>query len=129
MQWCIIESRLTLLIQLSLLKEAELVDLLPQIKYCLWMKSNKNLISIRNCIFGFQCEENWSEMAYISNADSGSEIRFCSSCEKEVYECTSDQELTDNVRINRCVVIARSTDTDDDILLGMIKPQVFKLRD
>jgi hypothetical protein len=37
--------------------------------------------------------------------------------------------LTDNVRINRCVVIARSTDTDDDILLGMIKPQVFKLRD
>ena len=65
-------------------------------------------------------------MAYISNADSGSEIRFCSSCEKEVYECTSDQELTDNVRINRCVVIARSTDTD--ILLGIIKPQVFKLR-
>jgi hypothetical protein len=26
-------------------------------------------------------------------------------------------------------VIARSTDTEDDILLGMIKPQVFKLRD
>ena len=93
------------------------------------MKSNKELLSIRNCIFGFQCKENWSEMAYISNADSGSEIRFCSSCEKNVYECTSDQELTDNVRVNRCVVIARSTDTDDDILLGMIKPQVFKLRD
>ena len=92
------------------------------------MKSNKEPLYIRNCIFGFQCKENWSEMAYISNADSGSEIRFCSSCEKEVYECTSDQELTDNVRINRCVVIARSTDTDD-ILLGMIKPQVFKLRD
>ena len=128
MQWCIIESRLTLLTQVSFLKEAELVDLLPQIKYCLWMKSNKNVFSIRNCIFGFQCKENWSEMAYISNADSGSEIRFCSSCEKEVYECTSDQELTDNVRINRCVVIARSADTDD-ILLGMIKPQVFKLRD
>lgn len=115
--------------QLSLLKEAELVDLASQIKYCLDMKSSKNLLSIRNCIFGFQCKENWSEMAYISNADSGSEIRFCSSCEKEVYECSSDQELTDNVRINRRVVIARSTDTDDDILLGMIKPQVFKLRD
>ena len=129
MQLCIIESRLTLLTQVSLLKEAELVDLLPQIKYCLWMKSNKNLISIRNCIFGFQCKENWSEMAYISNADSGSEIRFCSSCEKEVYQCRSDQELTHNVELNRCVVIARSTDTEDDILLGMIKPQVFKLRD
>ena len=110
-------------------KYKELIDLLPQIKYCLSMKSNKNLLSIRNCIFGFQCKENWGEMAYVSNAASGSEIRFCSSCEKEVYECTSDQELTDNVRINRCVVIARSTDTDDDILLGMIKPQVFKLRD
>ena len=128
MQLCFFESRLTLSTLVSLQRDKEPFDLIPHLKYYLWMKSNKNVLSIRNCIFGFQCKENWSEMAYISNADSGSEIRFCSSCEKEVYECTSDQEMTDNVRINRCVVIARSTDTDD-ILLGMIKPQVFKLRD
>lgn len=59
-------------------------------------------------------------MTYVSKAASGSEIRFCSSCEKEVYQCQSDQELTRNVQLNRCVVIARSTDTEDDILLGMI---------
>ena len=84
------------------------------------MTSNKNHLSIRNCTFGFQCKENWGEMTSISKVPFGSEVRFCSSCEKEVYQCRNDQELTRNVQLNRCVVIARSTDTEDDILLGII---------
>ena len=93
------------------------------------MDHQETIYSIRNCIFGFQCTRNWDEMTFVTNSASGSEVRFCSGCEKEVYQCRSDQELTHNVELNRCVVIARSTETEDDILLGMIKPQVFKLRD
>ena len=65
-------------------------------------------------------QKNWDEMTFVTNSASGSEVRFCRGCEKEVYQCRSDQELTRNVQLNRCVVIARSTDTEDDILLGMI---------
>ena len=32
-----------------------------------------------------------------------SQIRFCSSCQKEVYESNSDKELTENIKLNRCV--------------------------
>ena len=61
-------------------------------------------------------------MTFVTNSASGSEVRFCDGCEKEVYQCRSDQELTRNVRLNRCVVIARSTGTEDEMLLGIMRP-------
>ena len=62
---------------------------------------------------------------------SESEVRFCSGCEKEVYQCVTDEELTNNVRLNRCVAITRSSHTEEDILLGYITPEslVSKIND
>ena len=89
------------------------------------MNSNNQRLSIRNCIFGFQCKESWDKMTRLANAASGSQVRFCSGCEKEVYECRTDKELNDNVQRNRCVVIARATASADSIEITDGTPQVL----
>jgi hypothetical protein len=86
------------------------------------MDNQETIYSIRNCIFGFQCTRNWDEMSHASSSSDDTEVRFCSGCEKEVYQCATDEELTRNVQLNRCVVIARSTDAEDEMLLGIMRP-------
>jgi len=86
------------------------------------MDNQETIYSIRNCIFGFQCTRNWGEMSHASSSSDDTEVRFCSGCEKEVYQCATDEELTRNVQLNRCVVIARSTDAEDEMLLGIMRP-------
>jgi hypothetical protein len=67
--------------------------------------------TIRNCILGFKCDANWDLMAVISETDNLddeiSEIRFCNSCQKEVYESNNDEQLNENIRLNRCVSFVR----------------------
>jgi len=60
-------------------------------------------LTIRNCVFGFKCDKKWHELT----ATSEDGIRFCQSCQKEVYFCSSDDELAAYVRLNRCVAIHR----------------------
>jgi hypothetical protein len=68
--------------------------------------------AIRNCIFGFKCEADWEKMIVIRGQDEDedgqttSEIRFCKSCQKEVYQCDYDEELLENIHLNRCIRIA-----------------------
>ena len=102
------------------LKNDELFDLRLQIKYCILMKNEDSLYSIRNCIFGFQCKHNWNEMAQASDSTSDNEVRFCSGCEKEVYQCLTDEDLTHNIQLNRCVAITRSSDNGEEMLLGFM---------
>jgi hypothetical protein len=81
-------------------------------------------LSIRNCVFGFQCQKSWHDMDIVrasSNGLYGGEIRFCSGCEKEVYESLDDNELIVNIELNRCVVINRPTDSGIDQLMGNVK--------
>ena len=47
-------------------------------------------------------------MQYASSSSDDNEVRFCSGCEKEVYQCATDEELTHNIQLNRCVAINRS---------------------
>jgi hypothetical protein len=61
------------------------------------------LLTIRNCIFGFKCDKKWSELTITSD----DEIKFCQTCQKEVYFCKSDDALASYVRLNRCVAIHR----------------------
>tara|TARA_B110000879_G_C10941227_1_gene419945 strand:+ start:100 stop:396 length:297 start_codon:yes stop_codon:yes gene_type:complete len=79
-------------------------------------------LSIRNCIFGFQCQKSWQEMKVIRPSfredGGGGEVRFCPGCEKEVYECLNDDELIEHVNLNRCIVIERE---EDGILMGDVK--------
>jgi len=87
------------------------------------------LYSVRNCIFGFQCTSNWDEMSHASSASDDTEVRFCSGCEKEVYQCATDEELTHNIQLNRCVAINRSVDDGEEMLLGFMTyagPKIIK---
>ena len=68
--------------------------------------------SIRNCILGFKCDADWDSMQFIGEVETLesnkiSQIRFCSFCQKEVYESNSDKELTENIKLNRCVSFIR----------------------
>jgi hypothetical protein len=70
-------------------------------------------ISIRNCRFAFKCEMKWDDL----NETGDEDIRFCNSCEKEVYFCINDDELTRAVRLNRCVAFVRMEDIP---LMGLL---------
>ena len=98
--------------------DKEPFDLMPHLKYCDRMDNQETIYSIRNCIFGFQCTRNWDEMPYASSSSDDTEVRFCSGCEKEVYQCATDEELTHNIQLNRCVAINRSDDDGEEMLLG-----------
>ena len=60
----------------------------------------------------------WEAMPSIATSDSGSEIKFCSGCDKEVYESVDDDELIDNITLNRCVLIYRPTESGTTQLIG-----------
>jgi hypothetical protein len=63
--------------------------------------------AIRNCVFSFQCKAKWENLEEIGEDSMGSEIRFCTSCQREVYFCEDDQSLIRNIRLNRCIAIQR----------------------
>lgn len=57
---------------------------------------------IRNCSWGYKCDKTWDGLIATDN----STIRFCDACDKEVYLCRTEQELSDSVLLNRCVALA-----------------------
>jgi len=75
------------------------------------MDKDESQYTIRNCILGFKCDADWDLMAVISETDSLddeiSEIRFCNTCQKEVHESNNDDQLNENIRLNRCVSFVR----------------------
>ena len=87
------------------------------------MSKESSKLSIRNCIFGFQCQNSWQDMEIIrpsfSESVEGGEVRFCPGCDKEVYECLDNDELIQHINLNRCIAIERE---DGDILLGYVEP-------
>ena len=45
--------------------------------------------------------------------DKSGEVRFCSGCEKEVYESINDDNLLDNIHLNRCIAITSEGETEE----------------
>ena len=45
--------------------------------------------TIRNCTFAFKCEAKWEDLEEIDYDD----VRFCNTCQKEVYFCHTDDDL------------------------------------
>ena len=76
--------------------------------------------TLRNCVFGFNCSSNWELMKFIDISTCGGEIKFCNSCQKEVYECIDDDELIQNIKLNRCVSISRYENNEEIRLSGVI---------
>ena len=57
--------------------------------------------AIRNCIWGFKCQETWESLSETDDDD----VRFCSKCQKEVFHCTDDDSLVSSIARNRCIAI------------------------
>jgi len=60
---------------------------------------------IRNCVFGIKCDKSWKDMEHIRTDENDRDVRFCSSCEKEVYETITKDDLYTNIELNRCVLM------------------------
>jgi len=77
---------------------------------------DENSLTIRNCIFGFKCDKNWGELTRTES----DEVRFCQSCQKEVFFCESDDELVRYVRLNRCVAMYKEEGFGNITTMGYI---------
>jgi hypothetical protein len=80
------------------------------------MKFEENT-TIRNCIFSFKCEMKWGKL----NETDDENIKFCDSCQKEVYFCNSDEELVEAIKRNKCVSIFKPFTYEE--MLGEIEIQ------
>jgi len=58
-------------------------------------------MTIRNCPIAYRCEARWEHLAATRHA----RIRFCAVCQKEVHQSLSEDELIENVQLNRCIAI------------------------
>lgn len=58
-------------------------------------------IRIRNCIYGFKCDQSWDEMTLTKKEN----VRFCGNCEKEVFFVEKKGQLLKAIQLNRCVAI------------------------
>ncbi|WP_212747442.1 hypothetical protein [Pseudoalteromonas sp. S3776] len=54
---------------------------------------------IRNCAWGYSCDQKWDKLT----ATHISVIKFCEACQREVYRCDTQEELAENITLNRCV--------------------------
>ena len=81
--------------------------------------------TIRNCVFGVKCNSSWDDMRVISQGDETGDIgrvRFCNTCQKEVFECIDNNELVENIRLNRCV-----TFMPDDLSLPRLTDDIVRV--
>lgn len=87
---------------------------------------NSNL-NIRNCISGFNCGADWETMRMERfDPDTESKIKFCYSCQKEVFECKDDDELIKNIRLNRCVYVYYTESNERPLMGDFIIDPKFK---
>jgi len=61
----------------------------------------KSYIDIRNCSFGFKCNQKWEDLLKRKEKN----IKYCLECEKEVYLIETNVELAYAIKFNHCVAI------------------------
>lgn len=92
------------------------------------MRCNRKLaskgITIDNCKFEFQCPKSWNSLKRDYQND---DIRHCSSCEKPVYLCKTDNELAKHMACGHCIAIKpKKVDTENEykerLLIGSVEP-------
>lgn len=80
----------------------------------------KETIDLRNCKFGFKCNQNWFKLNETENKD----IKFCSKCEKNVYMVHNNAELANAIQENKCVAL-RAPNKPGMLLGKIVKQQSF----
>ena len=81
----------------------------------------KSYIDIRNCSFGFKCNQKWEDLLKRKEKN----IKYCHECEKEVYLIETSTELMHAIKFNHCVAIKVRYDEipkRSNIAVGMISP-------
>ena len=61
----------------------------------------KSYIDIRNCSFGFKCNQKWEDLLKRKEKN----IKYCHECEKEVFLIETNTELMHAIKFNHCVAI------------------------
>jgi hypothetical protein len=64
-------------------------------------EDSKSYIDIRNCSFGFKCNQKWENLLKRKEKN----IKYCHECEKEVYLIETNSELITAIKFNHCVAI------------------------
>ena len=59
-------------------------------------------MEMKNCIFKFECEQQWSDLTEIRDQ----RVRFCEVCESDVHLCETNDEIARAIREDLCVAIA-----------------------
>ena len=77
-------------------------------------------INLRNCIFGFKCNQKWETL----NATSVNGIKFCDDCQREVHLVEDLRSLEEAIILNRCVAISTLSDKNEivrEVTVGMVE--------
>ena len=80
------------------------------------MKKN---IEIKNC-FEFICPENWNNFEKTDDEN----VRFCGSCEKQVFKATDKETLEELSKGKKCVAYF-SGEKDTPFIMGETVPPMF----
>jgi hypothetical protein len=74
-------------------------------------------VVLRNCNFSFVCNADWDSMT--PSASNGKQ-RFCDTCNKQVFFCSTDEELAEHVRDNDCIAIFEFGKKENSMLIGEV---------
>ena len=78
-----------------------------------------NNIEIKNC-FEFVCPENWNNFEKTDNKN----VRFCGSCEKQVFKATDKKTLRELSKGKKCVAYF-SGEKDAPFIMGETVPPIY----
>jgi hypothetical protein len=80
---------------------------------------------IRNCKVEFKCPKLWAELEEQDSPDT----RHCNVCDEHVYLCTTDAEIGEAIRLDRCVAISPDSEfnkeSDDGYFVGRLAPPEY----
>ena len=70
----------------------------------------ENKDKINNCWWGYKCPQTWNSLKETLNPS----IKFCYECKKDVFKTDSEEELIENIKLNRCMYFSESLLISED---------------
>ena len=72
-------------------------------------------IYIDNCeyTFEYKCPLEWKNLKKTKD----SKVRFCGECDKNVYRCTTNEDIDKHIELNHCIAV-----NEPNMPMGLIMP-------
>ena len=72
-------------------------------------------IYIENCdyTFEYKCPLEWKNLKKTKD----SKVRFCGECDKNVYRCTTDEDIDKHIELNHCIAV-----NEPNMPMGLMMP-------